>query len=73
MERTEAMMGDAKCIETTGAKNERGYGYVWRDGKHVREHRLVFAEANGLTLSDIKGKVVRHRCDNPSCINPDHL
>lgn len=80
MERAEAMTGGANarahlgaCIEATGAKNERGYGYVWRDGKHVREHRLAFAEANGLTLNDIKGKVVRHSCDNPSCVNPEHL
>lgn len=39
----------------------------------VRLHRLVFAEKLGKSLEDIKGVVVRHTCDNPRCINPEHL
>lgn len=36
-------------------------------------HRRYYALANGLTLDDLKGKHVHHRCHNPSCVNPAHL
>ena len=59
------------CIEWTGATDPSGYGRL-TDGKGgtTLAHRLALA-ARGV---DIKGKVVRHLvCDNPPCINPDHL
>lgn len=36
-------------------------------------HRVVYCKHHGLCLEDIKGKVVRHTCDNARCINPEHL
>lgn len=35
-------------------------------------HRLAYAAAHGLDEFTMGG-VVRHKCDNPRCINPDHL
>jgi len=66
-------MTNAACIEHEGARSSNGYGAVWHGGKAVGAHRLAYCRAHGMDLSDIAGQVVRHKCDNPPCVNPDHL
>lgn len=62
-----------KCIVFLGGKRKSGYGYAQFMGRQYLAHRLAYA-LNELTHPDaFKGVVIRHKCDNPSCINVEHL
>lgn len=58
------------CLDHGMKGNRQGYGRTyWKGhGKKVLSHRLAFFEANGYWP-----EVVMHSCDNPRCIEPEHL
>lgn len=58
------------CWVWIGHRAKSGYGRIQNKGKKVRSHRLSYETYVG-KIPD--GMNVLHRCDNPPCINPDHL
>lgn len=59
------------CIEWAGRRAGAGYGVLGMSGSRpIYAHRVVYAQMCGPIPP---GMFVMHRCDNPPCINPDHL
>lgn len=61
-------VADNGCWEWDRPTQRQNYGYVWVRQKYWLAHRLMYFIVNG-ELPD----AVRHTCDNPPCVNPEHL
>lgn len=58
------------CFLWLSGASKAGYGNVRYKGKMINAHRVVWMHYNHDVSPNIS---IRHKCDNPLCININHL
>lgn len=65
-------IGCWECI--SHRKDAYGYSGFKLKGKMIKTHRFMYCVFNFIdNIDGIKGKIIRHKCDNRLCSNPNHL
>lgn len=58
------------CLEYQGARDKDGYGRVFYRGRQRPAHSVVCEWRHGPLAA---GEIACHSCDNPPCVEPEHV
>lgn len=71
LNRVDGELDENLCWNCSLSNDYEGYSLVSIRDVTYKSHRIMWEVYNGCPIPP--DMVIRHKCDNPSCVNPNHL